>query len=548
MYKRYKPGLTKHLDDWMAIVDDGKQPVNQWTIKNVALLRRVLTHPDIRVDPERINECIELIEKYRPYKLAPVQRYIHAVISGIFWKDGRIAFRKILLYVARGFGKNSILSDASLYLLSNRHGIRDYNIDIVANNEKQAKTSFMDVYETIRLNPELDGAFSRTKTLIEFLNTSSELTYHTSNAKTKDGLRPGLVAFDEVEAYEDYSTIKVFTSALGKVPNPRTLILTTDGTVREGVLDDYLDSAKEVLDGTDDDIGFFPFLCNIDTFDEWETEEGWIKSNPMLPHLPVLMQEYHDSYKEAKKNQQLKLEFLTKRCNFPMVDQTTTPATHEELLTASEPLPDLKGATCIGAIDYAETSDFIGVGLLFKSGDKRYWMHHSFIMEESLKMGIINEDMLRLAESKGCYTVLPGKVADPEYIANWFVDKAKDYRIKKVVGDRFRIAIVKEAFQKAGVPLEEIPSGWVTHNKVAPVVTQLFGKNLLKWGDDPMMRWYTNNTKVVTDDKGNKTFRKIEAKRRKTDGFMALIHALSSESELANNDVKYYTKLKSYSY
>ena len=174
MYRRYKPGLTKHLDDWMAIVDDGKRPVNQWTIKNVALLRRVLAHPDIRVDPERINECIELIEKYRPYKLAPVQRYIHAAISGIFWKDGRIAFRKILLYVARGFGKNSILSDASLYLLSNRHGIRDYNIDIVANNEKQAKTSFMDVYETIRLNPELDGAFSRTKTLIEFLNTSSE--------------------------------------------------------------------------------------------------------------------------------------------------------------------------------------------------------------------------------------------------------------------------------------------------------------------------------------------------------------------------------------
>ena len=176
MYKKYKRGMTKHLDDWMDIVENGKQPVCQDTIKNVELVQRVLAHPDIRVDPQKINECIDLIEKYRPYKLAPIQRYIHAVISGIFWKDGRIAFRKILLYVARGFGKNSILSDASLYLLSNRHGIRDYNIDIVANNEKQATTSFMDVYETIRVNPELDGAFSRTKTLIEFLNTSSELT------------------------------------------------------------------------------------------------------------------------------------------------------------------------------------------------------------------------------------------------------------------------------------------------------------------------------------------------------------------------------------
>ena len=548
MFKKYKRGLTRHLDDWIKIVENEKMPIGSDAIKNVELVKRVLAHPDIRVDPERIEECIELIEKYRPYKLAEIQRYIHACISGIFWKDGRIAFRKILLYVGRGFGKNSILSDASLYLVSNRHGIKDYNIDIVANSENQAKTSFMDVYETIRRNPDLEDAFSRTLTKIEFLNTSSELKYHTSNAKTKDGLRPGMVAFDEVEAYEDYSTIKVFTSALGKVPNPRTFILTTDGTVREGVLDDYKDSAREVLDGNDDDIGFFPLLCHIDKYEEWETEEGWIKSNPMLPYLPVLMQEYKDSYKDAKKNQQLRLEFLTKRCNFPTVDQTTTPATHEELMTASGDLPDLTGSSCIGAIDYAETTDFIAVGLLFKKGDMRYWLHHSFIMEESLKAGVINEDMLRMAESKGCYTVLPGKVADPANIADWFIEKARTYRIKTVYGDRFRIAIVKDAFQKAGVPLEEIPSGWITHNKVAPVVAQMFGKGQIRWGDDPMMRWYTNNTKVVTDDKGNKTFRKIEAKRRKTDGFMALIHALSNDAGLANSDVKYYAKLKTYTY
>ena len=548
MFKKYKRGLTRHLDDWIKIVENEKMPIGSDAIKNVELVKRVLAHPDIRVDPERIEECIELIEKYRPYKLAEIQRYIHACISGVFWKDGRIAFRKILLYVGRGFGKNSILSDASLYLVSNRHGINDYNIDIVANSENQAKTSFMDVYETIRRNPDLEDAFSRTLTKIEFLNTSSELKYHTSNAKTKDGLRPGMVAFDEVEAYEDYSTIKVFTSALGKIPNPRTFILTTDGTVREGVLDDYKDSAREVLDGNDDDIGFFPLLCHIDKYEEWETEEGWIKSNPMLPYLPVLMQEYKDSYKDAKKNQQLRLEFLTKRCNFPTVDQTTTPATHEELMTASGVLPDLTGSSCIGAIDYAETTDFIAVGLLFKKGDMRYWLHHSFIMEESLKAGVINEDMLRMAESKGCYTVLPGKVADPANIADWFIEKARTYRIKTVYGDRFRIAIVKDAFQKAGVPLEEIPSGWITHNKVAPVVAQMFGKGQIRWGDDPMMRWYTNNTKVVTDDKGNKTFRKIEAKRRKTDGFMALIHALSNDAGLANSDVKYYPKLKTYSY
>ena len=41
-----------------------------------------------------------------------------------------------------------------------------------------------------------------------------------------------------------------------------------------------------------------------------------------------------------------------------------------------------------------------------------------------------------------------------------------------------------------------------------------------------MMRWYTNNVKVVTDGKGNKTYQKQDPERRKTDGFMAFIHAM----------------------
>ena len=37
------------------------------------------------------------------------------------------------------------------------------------------------------------------------------------------------------------------------------------------------------------------------------------------------------------------------------------------------------------------------------------------------------------------------------------------------------------------------------------------------------MRWYTNNTQVITDKFGNKQFGKIEPKLRKNDGFMAFM-------------------------
>ena len=40
-----------------------------------------------------------------------------------------------------------------------------------------------------------------------------------------------------------------------------------------------------------------------------------------------------------------------------------------------------------------------------------------------------------------------------------------------------------------------------------------------------MMCWYTNNSKTINTN-GNITYGKIEPKLRKTDGFMALVHAM----------------------
>jgi phage terminase large subunit-like protein len=45
-----------------------------------------------------------------------------------------------------------------------------------------------------------------------------------------------------------------------------------------------------------------------------------------------------------------------------------------------------------------------------------------------------------------------------------------------------------------------------------------------------MMRWYTNNVYVKMDGKGNKTYEKIELIKRKTDGFMGLVHSLTLDS------------------
>ena len=101
--------------------------------------------------------------------------------------------------------------------------MKEYNIDIIANNEDQAKTSFNDVYNVLEKTwKKSKKFFYKTKQVIVNLKTKSYIKYNTSNAKTKDGKRSGCLIFDEVHEYETWDSIKVFTSGFGKKKHSRT--------------------------------------------------------------------------------------------------------------------------------------------------------------------------------------------------------------------------------------------------------------------------------------------------------------------------------------
>ena len=67
---------------------------------------------------------------------------------------------------------------------------------------------------------------------------------------------------------------------------------------------------------------------------------------------------------------------------------------------------------------------------------------------------------------------------------------------------------------------------------VQPKIHSWFVSNKIIWGDDSMMRWYTNNAKLEPAPNNNFKYGKIEPKSRKTDGFMAFVAAATLEEEL----------------
>jgi phage terminase large subunit-like protein len=68
--------------------------------------------------------------------------------------------------------------------------------------------------------------------------------------------------------------------------------------------------------------------------------------------------------------------------------------------------------------------------------------------------------------------------------------------------------------------------------KVQPVIDSAFNNQSFVWGDNPPLRWATNNTKLMRTNTGNYYYAKIEPKSRKTDPFQALVHSMVIENEL----------------
>jgi phage terminase large subunit-like protein len=521
-----------YIDEYFRFIESGEILACKEQHQLVSYLKSILDRDDIYIDFEAIEKAVDTQEKYF-YKRFPFQKFIDCFVYGVFYTDGSLVFDEFLIMMGRGNGKNGWISPNSWYMTTHYHGIKGYNIDLVATSEDQAMTSFHDVYNMLETNwKKLRKFHYRSKVQISFKKTHSTIRYRTSNAKTKDGGRPGCVIFDEIHAYEDYENINVFTSGLGKVKHPRIFYITTDGHVRGSVLDDMKKRAQDVLSGATKAIGLFPFICKLDSYEEADDPKMWIKANPAIIYLPELRKRIEKDYITSQSVPQKRLEFFAKRMNLPVQDAITVVAEWELIEATNQIIPDLSGMDCVGGIDFSDIRDFVGVGLLFKKDGKRFWLHHTFINEKALKLTKFAPGLIDAAKEKGLVTIIQDDINRPEYIVSWFAEMSKKYHIKKIASDLYRINYLREKFEEAGFKLEISRSGTVTHTKLSPIIEEMFATRNIVYGDDLMMRWYTNNVYVKMDGKGNKTYEKIEPIKRKTDGFMAFVHALTQDSEL----------------
>ena len=535
--KHYSP----YIDPYIRMIKNNEVehcPEQELMIDNIVV--PVLEQDDVIIDDEKIEKGLSL-QKYFPYRLIEWEIFLFALIVGVLTTDGDIYFNDIRVIVGRGSGKNGFISFLCFYFLSPYHGIRGYNIDLMANAEDQAKTSFKDVYDVITdpIDPKYKNVLKKnyhaTKELITGKITKSELRYNTSSKRGKDSKRTGCIIFDEKHEYTDVQNMNTLQSGLGKVWHGRSITITTDGHIRGAVLDQEKEQNREILKKYNPLNRTLVFWCKIENEKEWNQIDKLVKAIPSLNDFPSLRSTIQKEIVDMPYKMDYFPEYMAKRCNFPIGNKEVEVASWEDILATNQEMIDLEGRNCVGGVDYAKTNDFVVTGLSFRVEGKIYHVQHTYICSRSRDLGGIKAP-LREWEAKGDVEFVDDVEISPDLIAGWFEKMGQRYNIIKIAIDNYRYSLLNSALKKVGFDAFEKKNVYLVRPsdimKAAPIINHAFITHMVVFGDVPIMRWYTNNTKKQMDAKGNITYGKIEPNYRKTDGFMEFACTMTIIEEL----------------
>lgn len=526
--------ICKQIDTYIEYVRSDEAIVCKEQLLLCDFVEKVFAEEDVYVDESQLERYLGL-QKHFPYKLLPWETFCFALHNCTYRRDGQLRFPILFILVGRGAGKNGYLAFENFALVTPVNGVKNYHIDMFATSEDQAKTTFEDIYDVLENKKEyFKNYFKWNLECITNIKTGSKIKYHTRAPGTKDGGRPGKVDFDEYHAYVDYKLIEVATTGLGKKEHPRRTIVSTQGDVRDGPLDDLLEKSLQILKGELPDNGMLPFICWLDDPEEVHDKKKWNKANPSLKYFPNLQHEMDMEYSDYVMDPTTHSAFMTKRMNRPPKETEYNVTNWENLVNATRDLPDLKGRSCVAGIDYAKADDFVVAGLLFKDGENRYWIHHTWVCKRSRDLPRIKYP-LKKDEEEGILTFVDEVEIAPDLVTEWLGKMAKLYIMESIAIDNFRYALMRDALKNMGFTPENKKVKLVRPSdimKASIVISHIFSMGLIAWGKSKIMRWYTWNTKAVKDSKGNITYEKISEKDRKTDGFMAFTAAMTEEEKI----------------
>lgn len=540
-YKKFESNCAcKDVIDYTKDVLEGRIRVSKEVKQQVFIVKNEFQNGKIFIDLEQYEKYIAIGLLF--FKgIFPYQKYLTAVALCTYIKGTRKPrWNKFFLEMGRGNGKDGIIAWWSCCLTSAFHGVQHYDVDIIANNYDQSLRPIIDIQDMAEEKGKTKFYSKLGDSIVSF-KTKSYINARSSDAKMQDGLRSGAVVFNEIHVYQNYSKLNVMISGLGKIDDPRVLYFTTNGETRGQVLDDMIDTAHDVLNGLADDRRTLYFIYKLNAKEDVSDPDNWIMANPSLPFRETLKDEIEDEYAVWSRNPQNFPAFLQKRMNLPEMPTDQEVVSWETILKTTQDYDysRLEGKPCVVGIDLSKTTDWTAVNMLFYDSelDKYVCINHAFICGQNRDLNGIKAPVQEWC-NQGFGTIINSKEVDPKLAVDFAISYAQQHNctIEHFVIDDFRKGIMSKVLEDYGYSKDMDNVTLTRPSNIAPtvpIIERMFINEKLIW-NNPVLRWATNNTKLVAwknqkttgdNDMGNQLYGKINPRFRKTDPFMAFVHS-----------------------
>ena len=444
-------------------------------------------------------------------------------------------FKKALLLVSRKNGK----SEASSAIANSEFIVGMPGADIVCSSNDDSQASI--VYDAIdamrRLYDPKDLDTKKNQRFILNKETNTKVWKISEKTQNKEGRNIDFAIQDEAHELKANNIPKAIEQSQSVKDNPKFLIITTEGFINGGYLDEELRKARAIINGEDESVSakrFLPWLYTQDSEQEvFSNPKSWMKSNPSLGKIKKTsyLEEQVDLARRSKAD---RIYVLSKDFNIKQNAAESWLNLEDYTYDATYDIETLRGSYCLGHVDLAETTDLACAKALVLLPDLRskVILTKYFIPESKLEPD--KDDHNAGAKYKewvkdGWIDVSEGNEVDLTRIADWFYQLKKDYNITlyKCGYDQRFAKVWISAMEDYGWTtkygeLEMVLQNADTLHAATMLVESELKARRINYNENPVDRWCFSNTCLQMNNRRQALCVKTE-NTKKIDGSVTLV-------------------------
>lgn len=524
-----------------AIVDKKIPACDKMRRISEMLLERYLAPDEYHFDHKIARRHTDFIETFcklpsgnvgQPLKLELFQKARLQALFGFVDDNDCRQYNECLIIEGRKNGKTTETAAVELDLLVNdKEGAPQiYNIATMLD---QAKLGFNAAVKMVKQSPVLAKNIRKRAADLYFAQNFGFIRALASNSNSLDGLDVHAAVIDELAAIKNRDLYDLIKQAMGARRQPLLFCITTNGFIRDSIFDAQYEYATHVLDGSVKNKKFLPFIYELDSPEEWDREDCWIKANPGLG--TVKSKEYlREMVQKAKDDASFKPTVLVKDFNMPQTSSVAWLA-FEDLINETVVEDDyLDHSYAIGGCDLSATTDLTCATLLLrKPGDENvYVLQHYFLPQsriDQIEKLQSKEAPYKLWAEQGWLTICEGAQVNYSQVTEWFADmvEKRDIRPLWICYDRALSGYWVPEMENYGFDMEKTAQGPFTWSQPMKEMGAAFAEHKVVYQNNPILRWCLANTGVKALNKdGIETIQPVKIQQtRRIDGMVSLLNA-----------------------